>query len=142
MKIGICTINLNEEEGRQTIYWNTEDKLLYTDYDDSEAYGVEQKTIEEAQETAHALWGTTPGWDLEWIENDGPAYDRDTFESMIYDFLADHGGEYEDDPVILDGEPTVYNGAWMQPAHDSDWDYTLVGDSEGNVHIETEGRRG
>ena len=74
MKIRICTINLNEEEGRQTIYLNTEDHLLYTDYDDTECPSVPCYSIEDASEAAWSLWGKTPGWDLEWIEHDFTYY--------------------------------------------------------------------
>lgn len=72
MKIDICTINLNGDEGRQTIYWDTEDKLLHSTADDPEQENPEYhcETIEEAQDTAHALWGWGGGWDLEWIEHD------------------------------------------------------------------------
>lgn len=67
----------------------------------------------------------------------GPAYDQDTFENMVSDFLADHNtDEYEDDPLILDGAPQIYDGdTWVQSAHDSGHAYTLVGDQEGNIRI-------
>lgn len=72
MKINICTINLNDQEGRQTIYWDTEDKFLHSTADDPDQENPEYRceTIEEAQDTAFALWGNTWGWDLEWIEHD------------------------------------------------------------------------
>lgn len=68
MKISICTINMSEGEGRQTIYWDTDDKLLHSDAEPEAATDYSCDTIDEAQETAHALWGWGGGWDLEWIE--------------------------------------------------------------------------
>lgn len=72
MKINICTINLNDQEGRQTIFWDTDDKLLHSTADDPDQENTEYRceTIEEAQDTANALWGNSWGWDLEWIEHD------------------------------------------------------------------------
>ena len=70
MKINLCTINLNEQEGRQTIYWDTEDKLLHSDADPDANTEYRCETIEEALETCQALWGWGGGWDLEWIENE------------------------------------------------------------------------
>lgn len=70
MKINICTINLNEQEGRQTIYWDTEDKLLHSDAEPDANTEYHCETIEEAQDTAQALWGWGGGWDLDWIEQD------------------------------------------------------------------------
>ena len=66
MKKDICTINL-EGKDRQTIYWDTEDKLLHTDFDDSECYGVECETYEDACSLAYDLWGKTD-WSFEWVE--------------------------------------------------------------------------
>lgn len=70
MKISICTINLNEQEGRQTIYWDTEDKRLHSDAEPDANTEYHCETIEEAQDTAQALWGWGGGWDLDWIEQD------------------------------------------------------------------------
>lgn len=70
MKINICTINMNEGEGRQTIYWDTEDKLLHSDAEPEANTEYRCENIQEAQETAHALWGWGGGWDLEWIEEE------------------------------------------------------------------------
>lgn len=70
MKINICTINLNEQEGRQTIYWDTDDKLLHSDADPDANTEYRCETIEAAQDTAHALWDWGGGWDLEWIEQE------------------------------------------------------------------------
>jgi hypothetical protein len=72
MKIEICTINMNEVEGRQTIYWDTEDKLLHSTADDpdNECPEYSCESIEDAEDTAYQLWGKVPGWDLEWIERE------------------------------------------------------------------------
>lgn len=112
MKINICTINLNEEEGRQTIYLNTEDHLLYTDYDDTDCPSGPCYTIEEAADAAWSLWGKTPGWDLEWIERDedplwyalmtGPddddwgtgTYDREEAIARLHDMRSDYPDAY------------------------------------------------
>lgn len=69
-RVDICTINLNEGEGRQTIYLDPEDHLLHTDYDGSECYGLECYTLSEAQDAAWELWGKSGYWFLEWIEHD------------------------------------------------------------------------
>lgn len=70
MKINICTINLSAEEGRQTIYWDTEDKLLHSSAEPEANTEYRCETIEEAQETANALWNWGTGWDLEWVEQE------------------------------------------------------------------------
>ena len=69
IKVDICTINMNEGEGRQTIYWDTNDKLLHTSYDGSECYGIKCNTVEEAWDLAYDLWfRTTIGWNPEWCD--------------------------------------------------------------------------
>lgn len=68
MKINICTIRMNEGEGRQTIYWDTEDKLLHSDAEPEANTEYLCETKEEAQETANALWGWGGEWGLEWAE--------------------------------------------------------------------------
>ena len=68
----ICTINLNEGEGRQTISWNEEDKLLYTDFDNSPVDGYRYNTFDDAVNACYAMWGCDgmiiDSWELEWIE--------------------------------------------------------------------------
>ena len=70
MKYNLCTINLNEGEGRQTIYWDSDDHLLYSNAMDDAIDCPACGSIEEAQDVAQALWGRDAAWDLEWIEND------------------------------------------------------------------------
>lgn len=70
MKINICSVNLNEGDGRQTIYWDTEDKYLHSTVDD-ENYEYYCETFEDACDTAQMLWGQGIGWDLEWIKQGG-----------------------------------------------------------------------
>ena len=120
MKIDICTINLNEEEGRQTIYLNTADHLLHTDYDDTKCPSGPCYTITEAAEAAWSLWGNVPAWDLEWIERDedplwyalmtGPddddwgtgTYDRAEALERLQDMRNDYPDAYI--AVIREGE--------------------------------------
>ena len=70
-RIDICTIDLNEGDGRQTIYWDTDDKLLHSDAEPDAETEYHCESIDEAQETAQALWNY-PGspWFLEWIEHE------------------------------------------------------------------------
>ena len=91
MKINICTINLNGEEGRQTIYWDTEDKRLHSTAEDPDADSTEYRceTLREAWETTNDLWnwGSAKGngWDLEWIEPEEDGYPNEltvTFAGM------------------------------------------------------------
>ena len=63
----ICTINLNIGEGRQTIYWNSEDHMLHTSYDGSVAWEAELETLDAAQKTAMMLYANSPEWDPEFI---------------------------------------------------------------------------
>lgn len=73
MKINLCTIDMNEGEGRQTIYWDAEDKLLHSTAADPDQSATDCRceTVEEAQETAWALWGRSGStWSLEWCEED------------------------------------------------------------------------
>lgn len=65
MKINICTIDRNCEEGRQLIYWDTEDKLLHTDLDPEAENGYPCETLEAAADMAWMLWEN--GWDFEWV---------------------------------------------------------------------------
>ena len=71
MKTWICEIDLNEGEGRQKIYWDSEDHLLHSDADDDEenndAYYCE--SLEDAQDTAWSLWGCG-AWGFEWIDEE------------------------------------------------------------------------
>lgn len=67
----ICTINLNEDEGRQTISWNPVDGMLYSTSCEEPVDGYTYDTIDEAVEAADIMWGRTDvvgSWDLEWIE--------------------------------------------------------------------------
>lgn len=66
MKINVCTVDRNCEEGRQLIYWDTEDKLLHTDLDPEAENGYPCYVLEDAAYTAYAIWN--PGWNFEWIE--------------------------------------------------------------------------
>ena len=71
MKIELCTILINESETeRQTISFDTEDGMLYTDADggmpvDETIY----ESVEQAQDACYIMWGTQYCWDLEWIEH-------------------------------------------------------------------------
>ena len=68
-------------------------------------------------------------------ETDDNGFDRDDMENMVDDFLADRGNDDEDDPIILDGKPELDDGEWSQAAHDSEHNYTLVPDADGNIRI-------
>lgn len=74
----ICEINLNDQEGRQTISWNPEDGMLYSSACEEPVDGYTYDTIEEAAEACDAMWGKGDfvhngilyGWNLEWIEEE------------------------------------------------------------------------
>lgn len=68
MKINICTIDRNCEDGRQTIYWDSEDKLLHSELEPEADTEYRCETLEDAADTAYALWGKTWGWNFEWVE--------------------------------------------------------------------------
>ncbi len=69
MTINICTIGLNTGTGRQTIFWDTEDHLLHTTTplpeDETDEIEYRCETLEEAADTAYALWQN--GWEFEWV---------------------------------------------------------------------------
>ena len=66
MKINVCTIDRNYEEGRQLIYWDTEDKLLHSELEPEDENGYPCETLEAAGDMAWTLWGN--GWDFAWVE--------------------------------------------------------------------------
>ena len=69
----ICTINLNEEEGRQTIAWNPEDGMLYSSACEEPVDEYTYSSMEEAAEACDCMWGRsdiTGAWELEWIESE------------------------------------------------------------------------
>ena len=68
MKINICRIDLNTDDGRQTIYWDTEDKMLHSDADPEAEIGYQCKTLEDAADTAYGLWLEDHWWHFEWVE--------------------------------------------------------------------------
>jgi len=62
--------------------------------------------------------------------------DKDLMGEMCKDYLDDHADEYEDDPMILDGEPYISDdGEWAQNAHDSKHAYIMCPDSDGNIYL-------
>lgn len=65
MKINICTIDRNTEEGRQMIYWDTEDKLLHSELEPEDENGYPCETLEAAADMAWSLWGN--GWGFAWV---------------------------------------------------------------------------
>lgn len=71
--INIAEINLNEGEGRQTIYYNPEDGKLYTSFDDSPIDDYSYASLDEAIEATDIMWGRSDivgAWGLEWIESE------------------------------------------------------------------------
>ena len=73
MKKPICTINLNEEEGRQTIAWNPENGMLYSSVCEEPVDGYTYNSMEEAVEACDCMWGRsdiTGAWELDWIESE------------------------------------------------------------------------
>ena len=69
----ICTINLNDEEGRQTISWNPEDGMLYSSACDDPVDGYTYNNINDAVEACDIMWGRSDVvgvWELEWIESE------------------------------------------------------------------------
>lgn len=66
-RINICTINLNEGEGRQTISYDTDDRKLYSSACDEPVYGYAHGSLEEAVEACNCMWGSSRAWGLEWV---------------------------------------------------------------------------
>ena len=66
----ICTINLNEGEGRQTISWNPEDGMLYSSACEEPVDGYTYDSFEDAVNACDCMWGCAWDWELEWIESD------------------------------------------------------------------------
>ena len=66
----ICTINLNGEEGRQTIGWNPGDGMMYSSACEEPVDEYTYETMEEAADACDAMWGLAGDWDLEWIEEE------------------------------------------------------------------------
>lgn len=64
--------------------------------------------------------------------------DKTDFEIMVTNFMADHVGEYADDPLIIDG--SEFNNeslGWVCYAHDSKTNYMLWdAGHDGNIRIE------
>lgn len=70
-RIDICTINLNCEEGRQTISYDTEDGMLYSSACEEPVSDLTFDNFNDAVEACDCMWGRsdiTGAWDLEWIE--------------------------------------------------------------------------
>ena len=71
----ICTINLNEGEGRQTIYLGDDHKLYTDGLGNGELITVddyEYESVEAAVEACDVYWGRSDilnVWGLEWIED-------------------------------------------------------------------------
>lgn len=63
--ICICTINMSEGEGRQTISYNPEEGLLYSSAQE-EPLDVTVGSLQEAEDACRAMWGQDC-WDLRWF---------------------------------------------------------------------------
>lgn len=73
MKRDICTININGEEGRQTISYDTDDKMLYTSACEEPVDEYTYDSFEEAVEACDMMWGSSDiegVWELDWIEEE------------------------------------------------------------------------
>lgn len=71
-RIDICTINLSEGEGRQTISWDTEEGRLYSSITEDACIDIQVNTMAEAAEACDVMWGRSDlagVWGLEWIES-------------------------------------------------------------------------
>lgn len=86
MKINVCTIDRNCEEGRQLIYWDTEDKLLHSELNPEDENGYPCETLESAFDMAWSLWRN--GWGLEWVSY--------SIKPEYLDQWSAGGGPYED----------------------------------------------
>ena len=66
MKIKVCNVDIKhgEAKGKWTVYWNTEDKLLYLDAMETPFFC---ETVEDALEMAQVAFDC-PGYDFEWAE--------------------------------------------------------------------------
>ena len=64
--------------------------------------------------------------------------DRDIFDMMVQDWLADNSPEMDD--LRLVGEPYIgEDGRWVQEAEDDDAIYTLSDNAEGDIYISYSG---
>lgn len=64
--------------------------------------------------------------------------DRDIFDMMVQDWLADNSPEMDD--LQLVGEPYIgEDGRWVQEAEDDDAIYTLSDNGEGDIYISYSG---
>ena len=66
MNINICTIDRNCEPGRQTIYWNSYNGIIYTTVDPYDPSDLICESLEDATDLAYALWSRD--WHFEWCE--------------------------------------------------------------------------
>lgn len=66
---------------------------------------------------------------------------RDTFESMVNDYLADHACEFENDPLIINGIEYDECLGYVCYAEDSKTNYILVNDGNENIIIHYGGTR-
>lgn len=69
--------------------------------------------------------------------------DREDFEIMVDEFIADHEEEYADDPLVIDGIELSDDGlGWVCHAHVSKTGYFLwEPEGDGNIRIEYDGTR-
>lgn len=66
----ICTINLNEGNGRQTISYDEETGKLYSNIGGFvDTYTYSFPNVEAAIDAADIMWGNS-AWELKWIEHD------------------------------------------------------------------------
>ena len=105
MKINVCTIDRNCEEGRQLIYWDTEDKRLHSELEPEDENGYPCETLENAADMAQMLWGN--GWGFEWVEY--------SIRPEYIDEWASDDGPYEDVTLNAADIGTICRG-WGVPA--------------------------
>lgn len=68
-------------------------------------------------------------------------YNKDDFENMINDFMADHAEEYEDNPLKIGMPEQDEGGRWTCIAEDSVASYELSNGGNGDIVINYLGAR-
>lgn len=66
--------------------------------------------------------------------------DRDIWDLMVQDWLADNSPEMDD--LRLIGDPYITEeGRWVQEAEDDDTTYVLADDGKGDIYIRYSGSK-
>ena len=129
-RIDICTINLNEGEGRQTISYDPEDMMLYSSACEEPVNSDTYSDIEDATKACEAMWGPRGGrwWALEWVERYYINYHTGAGDKLISGTLddakqaADSGACYTQRDITIEDEDgnEICRRRWWGVAYDED----------------------